>query len=98
MPTVTSTGFAKHNVALTADAETIVELARDCGTVEVVNWESTAPVYVTVDGSAATVGGDSAYVLFAGPNVLRLRVPGSVGLTKVRLISAADATISVSGT
>jgi len=98
MPTVTSTGFAKHNVALTANVETIVELARDCTEVEVLVTASTQPVYFTVDGSAATIAGDTTYATMAGVNLAQVRVPGSVGLTKVRLISGATATVSVTGT
>ena len=95
MPTVTVTGFAAHAVALTANTETIVELGVDCSSVEVLSLVSTQPVYFTVDGSAATVGGTRTFVVPAGVASAAVPVPAEVGLTKVRLISTANATVSV---
>ena len=97
MPTVTSTGFAKHDISLSANTETIVNLAKDCRSAEVIVWDSTEPVYVTVNGTAATVAGDSTYALLIGANAASFPVPGEIGLTSVRLISAASATVSVTG-
>lgn len=95
MPTVTVAGFAAHAVALTANVETIVELGVDARSVEVLSLVSTQPVYFTVDGSAATVAGDRTYVVPAGVSSASVSVPSELGLTKVRLISAANATVSV---
>lgn len=96
MPTVTVSGFAAHNVALTANTETIVELGVDANSVEVLSLASTQPVYFTVDGSAATIAGDRTFVVPAGVSSAAVPVPAEVGLTKVRLISGASATLSVS--
>lgn len=96
MPTVTVSGFAAHNVSLTANTETIVQLGVDCNNVEVLAMAGTAPIYFSVDGSAATVGGTNTYALPAGISSAAVPVPGEVGNTAVRLISTAVATVSVS--
>lgn len=96
MPTVTVSGFAAHNVALTSNVETIVELGVDASEIEVLVLAATVPVYFSVDGNAATVGGTNTYALPAGVSSASVKVPAEIGLTKVRLISAAAATVSVS--
>lgn len=96
MPTITlpAGAFAAHSVSLTANVETIIDFGVDASQVEVVSITSAEPVYFTVDGTAVTVAGATAYALFAGLNSIVVPVPGSVGLTRVRLISAAAATVS----
>lgn len=95
MADVVSTGFAAHDVALAAATETRIQLAVDCARVEVLAHESSAPVYFTVDGSEATVAGPTCYALLAGVNAVTVPVPGAIGLTEVRLISSAAATVAV---
>lgn len=88
---------AAHNITLTAGQATTVEFADDCEAVAIIVLAATQPVYFTVDGSAATIGGSNTHVI--PPNSAREDVePDTAGGTTVRLISAAAATVSVERT
>lgn len=97
MPTVTLPvgAFAAYSLSLPANSETIVNLGVDADRIEVASTASATPVYFTVDGTPATVAGDRCYALFPGLNSISVAVPGDAGLTQVRLISSAVATVSV---
>lgn len=85
---------ALHEIAVSANTEAVVRFARSVGSVEVVVISSTAPVYFTGDGLAATVKGSNCKVLFSGPNSSVIPVSAWSGAV-VRIISAEDAVVSV---
>lgn len=93
---ITSTGFAAHDVALSASTMESVQLAKDCDWIEVYVTAGSSPVYFTVDGNSATVKGGNTFGVPA-LSALQVKVPGDVGATLVKLISAAAATVTVTG-
>lgn len=81
-----------HDKALAANVMDAVNFADDPGAVEVVS-DGAAKVYVSVDGSAATVGGANTYLL---PAVACSRVIEHPGDPRaVKLISAGTPVYSV---
>ncbi len=94
--TVSGTAIGKHGIALTANTESTVTFPDDVNTVEVACLSaSTEPVWFTVNGTPATVAGDSAYFLFPGRNAARVDTRPRQAPTVVRMISASTATVSV---
>lgn len=92
--TITAGDLALHEAALVADTEDSVTFARYEGNVTVLIHPGTAtPVYVTIDGSAATVGGANCRAVWPG-YALQMQSPLS-GPLAVRLISAGSATYSI---
>lgn len=98
--TVTAPGFALHNTTLAASAEDTVTFPAKIETApELFIWpsSSTTPVYFTVDGTAATVGGSNCYIVFPGTTAMPIIPPTTqyARATVVRLISAATCTYSI---
>lgn len=97
--TLADNAIGVHNIALAPNTEVIVDMP-PAGTVEVASLASTAPVYFSVNGKPATVGGTDCYLLFPGVNAATVRLPSAFmslsARSAVRLISAAAATVSVS--
>lgn len=87
---------AVHNKTLTGNTEDTVTLGDDFDQVEVMVSALTAPVYFTVDSTAASVAGGGTYVIASAGSYLQVPVP-TAGNTIVRLISAAAATYFVTG-
>jgi hypothetical protein len=83
-----------QHVTLTADTVATVTLSVDADLVEILNVDGTAEVYVTVDGSVPTVGGDGAWVLPAAIGSLELKTY-TAGATVVKLISSGTPKVSV---
>lgn len=83
-----------QHVTLTANTVKTVTLAVDANKVNICNVDGAAEVYVTVDGTTPTVGGDGAWVLPAAIGDLELEVVGP-GNTVVKLISAGTPRVSV---
>ena len=92
---VSRTERGVHNVALAAGVEMVVDFQDDVSAVEVVSMDGVAPVFFTVDGTAAAVNGRNCHVIPAVVSSVEVE-PTSSGPTKVRLISAAAQTVSVS--
>jgi hypothetical protein len=94
--TIASGNVGKYELSLTANTEDIVDFPRDLSTVEVKCLTGTAPIYVSFGTVAATVKGDQCYDVPPGTMVqIPVRTDGN---TRVRLISSAAATYSVSST
>lgn len=89
-----------HEISLAPDTELVVEFDYDCPWVEVSTLDANAPVYFSVNGYPAAVGGGNCYQLFPGPNGMQVatrssRQGSATKKTQVRLISSASASISV---
>lgn len=83
-----------HEETLVPNTEDRVKFAEDLRNVEVLNLDEASAIYVTVDGSAPTVGGEDC--IFLPPRSVRTLVSHSESNTEVRLISEGAATYSVS--
>jgi hypothetical protein len=91
---VTKDDVAAHGKTLSANTEDVVTFAKLPRFVEVVIHAATAPVFVTIDGTAAIVNGSRCIVLAAvAGNTKRFTMPPNQ--QRVRLISSAAATYSV---
>lgn len=90
--TVAEDKIAKHNILMVANTEDTVTFFDNPSRVEVLT-DGAAKVYVTTDGTPATVGGDSTYIIpaIAGVRVIEHWDPTAA----VRLISPGTPTISV---
>lgn len=90
--------MANHNVAhskhaqLGANTEDVVNLSNRPFNVMVANRAATNPIYFTIDGSVALVGGDNTYLVM--PND-KLIVSSGQPITQVRLKSAGAQDFSV---
>jgi hypothetical protein len=94
--TIAAGGVGKYELALSANTEDIVDFPRDLSEVEVKCLTGTAPLYVSFGTAAATVKGDHCYDVPVGTAAtLPVRTDGA---TRVRVISSATATYSVSAT
>ena len=102
--TVAVGGIGKYELPLTANTESTVTFGGgtadptyvNLGRVEVKCLSGTAPVYFRFGSGAATVKGDNCWDVHPGTAVV-VQVGGfGPGDTVVRLISAADAVVSVS--
>lgn len=84
-----------HENTLVADTEDTVTIADNWKEAEIVS-DGTADLYVTGDGSTATVGGANTYrIPFAGGAIVaRVRLAPSNGAT-VKLISSGTPTYTV---
>lgn len=98
--TTTAVGAAElaaHDITLVPSNADVVNFARDCAEVEVLNLNGAGIIYFTVDGSAPTVAGKHCHLVPAAAGAgKRVNVRGA-GLTTVKLISAAAASYSVEG-
>jgi hypothetical protein len=83
-----------QHVTLVANTVKTITLDADANRVNILNVDGAAAVYVTVDGTAPTVGGDGAWVLPAAICDLELEVTGP-GNTVVKLISSGTPRVSV---
>ncbi len=83
-----------QHVTLAANVVSTVTLGSDASKVEILNVTGTAEVYVTVDGSTPTVGGNGSWVLPAAIGSIELQ-PRTSGNTVVKLISAGTPRVSV---
>lgn len=83
-----------QHVTLTAGQVETVTLSVDANRVDVCNVDGAAEVYVTVDGTTPTVGGDGSWVLPAAVGSLELQ-PRTAGVTVVKLISSGTPKVSV---
>lgn len=93
MPTITVTAPAEvgsGTFALVANTEHVIDFNRDLKQVEIGVENGTAPVYVSVVGTAAVVGAKNCYPIPTGTSTNVLDVP-TAGNTKVRLITAGSA-------
>jgi hypothetical protein len=92
---VAAGAVAVHRFTLTANTEDVVTFADDADQVEILVLSGAEPVFVTIDGSAATVDGSHCYLVAAGQS-LTLDVPRQATTgPSVSLISAASAVVSV---
>jgi hypothetical protein len=85
---------AKHDVTLSAATVDTVTFTDDLSLVRIINQDGAAKIYVTVDGSAPTVGGAKTYMLPAAISVLEIPLADADDLA-VKLISAGTPTYSV---
>lgn len=83
-----------QHVTLTANTVKTITLSVDANRVNVCSVDGAAEVYVTVDGTTPTVGGNGAWILPAVIGDLELEVTGA-GNTVVKLISAGTPKVSV---
>jgi hypothetical protein len=83
-----------RHVTLTANTVMTITLDVDADKVNICNVSGDAEIYVTVDGTIPSVGGDGAWVLPAAIGDLELEVSGS-GNTIVKLISSGTPRVSV---
>lgn len=83
-----------QHATLVANTVKTMTLAVDANRVNICNVTGTAEVYVTVDGTTPSVGGDGSWVLPAAICDLELEVAGA-GNTVVELISAGTPRVSV---
>lgn len=83
-----------QHVTLVANTVSTITLAVIANKVEIVNVDGASAVYVTVDGTTPTVGGDGAWVLPAAIGSLEL-MPRTSSRTVVKLISAGTPKVSV---
>jgi len=83
-------------LALIANTEETVIFTDGLKAVEILTLNATASVYFTVDNTAPTVGGKRCYIATPGVGSAKVSIPqpGYSG-TRVRLISAAAATVAV---
>jgi hypothetical protein len=95
MATITATGATTHPTLAAAAVDTVT-LPADYQAVEVLNRDSAATIYFTVDGTTPGVAADGTYVAPPGQGV-NVPVPTS-GNTVVKLTSSATAAYSVTGT
>jgi hypothetical protein len=89
MPTITVTTPAEVGsgaFALAANTEHVIDFDSDIRQVEVGVVDPTAVVWVSVNGTAATVGGKHCYPIPALTGTVTLDVP-TQGNTKVRVIT-----------
>lgn len=92
--TIAADEVAAHNKALAASTQdTVTTTGRRVREVEILVLSGTAPVYVTIDGTDATVGGAKTYIVLAGGNLELTATQDNP--TVVKLISAAIANYSV---
>lgn len=81
-------------ITLVANQEDTVEFADDATTVTVISMSGDAPIWVTFDGTPATVDGKRCVVIPAA--VTRIVVnPTTSGPTRVRLISTGTPVVVV---
>jgi archaellum component FlaF (FlaF/FlaG flagellin family) len=84
--------LAKHNILMVANTEDTVTFADNPQNVEILT-DGAAKIYVTTDGTAATVAGDNTYII---PAVASSRIVKHWNPTAaVRLISPGTPTVSV---
>lgn len=83
-----------QHATLVANTVKTITLAVDANKVNICNVDGASAVYVTVDGTTPTVGGDGSWVLPAAIGDLELEVTGP-GNTVVKLISAGTPKVSV---
>lgn len=90
--TVAEKKIAKHNIVMVANVEDNVMFFENPTEVEIVS-DGAAKIYVTTDGTAATVAGDNTYIIpaIAGVRTIRHWDPTAA----VRLISPGTPTVSV---
>lgn len=81
-------------VTLSAGTVATITLGVIANQVEILNVDGAAEVYVTVDGSTPTVGGDGAWCLPAAIGSLELE-PRTSSRTVVKLISSGTPRVSV---
>ncbi len=81
-------------VTLSANAVATITLGVIANQIEVLNVDGAAEVYVTVDGSTPTVGGDGTWCLPATICSIELE-PRTSSRTVVKLISAGTPRVSV---
>jgi len=87
-------GVGLHEKTLTPNEVDVVHFAQNFSRVEVYS-DGTAPLYVTVDAGAPSVGGSDAWFLPAEPSVRVMPSKENVA-TSVRLISSGAVTYSIS--
>jgi hypothetical protein len=92
--TVPSSRVGVHGITLTANTEEIINFADDVSTLEILSMDGASPIYFTVNGTAATVGGSHTRVLPAAVCSVVIS-PTSSDPTSVSLISAGTPTVSV---
>lgn len=81
-----------HRKTLAAGGEDVVTFTTDLDRVEVVNLDGIDSIFVTVDGSPATVDGSHTYELPGGAGTLSATLSVEAGgPTKVRVISPGAA-------
>lgn len=93
MPTITVTApgeVGSGAFALVANTEHVIDFNRDLSDVEVGVKDATDVVWVSVNGTAATVGGKHCYPILPGSNTVEPPIP-TQGNTKVRVITAGSA-------
>ena len=83
-----------QHATLVASTVKTITLAVDANKVNICNVDGSAEVYITVDGTTPSIGGDGAWVLPAAIGDLELEVTGP-GNTVVKLISAGTPKVSV---
>lgn len=96
--TLTAGQRSAHAITLTADTADSVTFTGYFTYVEVDSLDGTDRLYVTVDGSTATVGSATSYVLPATISTRRIPIPASKRKNPVvSLISHGATTYSVTG-
>lgn len=95
--TIAATDVARHSIEVAAGVEDVVAITGDSTGITVLVWSGTEPVYFSINGPAAVVGGANCYAAPVGYGT----PVGSLGYTdveSVRLVCAADAVVSVERT
>lgn len=95
--TVAAGDKAIHGISLVAATQDEVDFTDSLTAVEIVNLSGSSEIYVTVDGTNATVGGANTIVLPAAIGSLRLEVPRRTQGAVVKLISPGTPRYSVQG-
>jgi hypothetical protein len=92
--TIATNEISSGPLSLVADVEQIVDFSEDVPSARVVVLYAAAPVYFSVDRSAATVGGKNCRPMPPVPGTMQFEVPGA-GNTQIRLISPGAVTVVV---
>jgi endonuclease YncB( thermonuclease family) len=87
--------FIRHQALTAATVATIGPVAGNASAVEVVNRSGTAEVFVTVDGSTPTVGGNDCEIIPAVAGASTVIRRAVVADMTVRMISSGTPTITV---
>jgi hypothetical protein len=88
--------MAVRHVTLTANTEKVVSLARDLREVGILHkGNGVEPVYVRLDGTAAAINADDAYVVLPSTQRWVPRIWSSGKPTNVSIISAGAIDVEV---
>lgn len=92
--TVAASEVAEHGIAVAPATEDTVTITGDSKRITILVRSGTAPVFFTVDGTAAAVDGPRCYLAPVGYGT-PVEMPGDSPTSVVRLVCAAAAVVDV---